>query len=71
MLRLTDIPRASDEPAAPARPRYVTKRTPEGAENNRTLARERYRRMSSEDRANYNLRCRERRQQRTTAEGNR
>lgn len=71
MLRLDDIPCVSAEPAAPPRPRYATKRTPEGAENNRTLARERYRRMSPEDRANYNLRCSERRQQRATAEGSR
>ncbi|MEI6317446.1 MAG: hypothetical protein WCS09_02950 [Pseudomonadota bacterium] len=39
-------------------------RTPEGAENNRRAARERYQRMSPEDRANYNQRITDRRRQR-------
>jgi hypothetical protein len=65
MFRPDDVRQIVREKEAD-RERRQTRRTPEGEEANRKAARERYQRMSPEERSNYNDRCSERRSARAT-----
>jgi hypothetical protein len=69
MFRPEDLLQMVSTAVAPAAARRITRRTAAGAEANKTAARERYRRMSPEDRASYNQRITDRRRARAQEQG--